>query len=62
MKTFRRICVKDFVMVAKNGDCLDLKQGKEYLTSEEENGMVTVFTKYWVKVPVDIFAGEIVFT
>ena len=54
MKTYERVCIKDFEQ---------LKRGKIYLTSAEENGSVTVFTSQWIHgVPVDIFAGEIVFT
>jgi hypothetical protein len=62
MKTFQRICIQDFVMTAENGDCLNLKRGKEYITSEEENGFVTVFMNYWVKVPINIFARGVVFS
>ena len=54
MKTYERVCIKDFE---------PLKRGGIYLTSAEENGSVTVFTSQWIHgVPVDIFAGEIVFT
>jgi hypothetical protein len=61
MITFNRVCIEDFKLHA--GDItLELKRGREYLTSKEENGEVTVFTTYWAKVPVKIFAGEIQFT
>jgi hypothetical protein len=62
MKTFYRICIKDYILEAENGDKLELKRGREYLTSVEENDMVVVFTNFWVKVPVNIFAGEVEFT
>jgi hypothetical protein len=62
VKTFNRICIKDFVLTAQNGDCLQLQRGREYLTSPEENGKVVVFTNFWVPVPVELFAGEKVFT
>ena len=58
MQTFHRICIKDF----KYGNEILLKRGREYLTSSDKEGQVTVFTKYWVKVPVEYFAGEIKFT
>ena len=61
MKTLQRICIKDFKLQASNGT-LELNRGKEYITSEEENGEVTVFSTYWAKVPVNIFAGEVQFT
>lgn len=62
MKTFNRICIEDYILVADNNDTLKLKRGTEYLTSQEKDGMVTVFTGYWVKVPVRLFAGEKPFT
>ena len=61
METFYRICIKDFTLQGDNG-CLELKRGKEYLTSKEEKEEVVIFTKYWVKVPVSLFAGEEQFT
>ncbi len=62
MQTFKRICIRDFELKAKNGDCLTLKRGKEYITSPEVDGEVTVFSNFWVKVPADIFAGAVEFT
>lgn len=61
MKTFKRICIKDYSIEEDNRK-LNLVRGKEYTTSESNNGMVTVFTTYWAKVPVNIFASEIIFT
>lgn len=62
MKTFNRICIKDFE-VGDEDNSFTIKRGKEYLTSEEdEKGEVTVFTQFWVGVPVSIFAGEEQFT
>jgi len=59
MKIFYRDCVKDFVLEALNGDRLELVKGKEYITSPiYEDKQVTVFTRYWVKVPADLFDGE----
>lgn len=60
MKTFSRICIKDYKIVAENGDTLELKRGTEYTTSEERaDGTCVVFSRYWAPVPVEIFAGEI---
>jgi hypothetical protein len=59
MKIFYRDCVKDFVLEALNGDRLELVKGREYVTSPiYEDNMVTVFTRYWVKVPSNLFEGE----
>ena len=55
MKTFERVCIKDYESY--------LEFGKKYITSAERDGRVTVFTNYWIPdVPVDVFAGEVVFT
>ena len=55
MRTFERVCIKDYKRY--------FKRGQIYLTSKENDGRVTVFTNYWIPdVPVDIFAGEVVFT
>ena len=62
METYNRICITDFELKAQNGDTLRLTRGKEYLTSSEKNGEVTVFTNFWVPVSVDLFAGERRFT
>lgn len=61
MKTFHRICLKDFLIIGKDNR-FELKRGREYITSEEENGEVVVFSKFWVRVPANIFGGEIKFT
>jgi hypothetical protein len=62
MITYRRICIKDYVLEAQNGDRLELHCGREYLTSREHDGQVTVFTNFWVKVPIELFTGEVLFT
>jgi len=55
MKTYERVCIKDFDPY--------LKRGEIYLTSAEEDEKVTVFTSLWIYgVHVDIFAGEVIFT
>lgn len=62
MKTYKRICIEDYSLVAENGDAMHLKRGKEYTTSEEKDGVVVVFTNYWAPAPIRVFAGEKVFT
>ena len=70
MKTFRRICIKDYEIIDSTGATFSLRRGEEYRTSainnapsivgpEAKEGHVVVFSNYWVSVPVDIFAGEI---
>lgn len=62
MQTFRRICLKDHTIQDKCGQTFTVDRGKEYITSPEKNGMVTVFSNYWVPLPVELFGGEIEFT
>jgi hypothetical protein len=58
MKTFNRKCVKDF----KQGD-FELKFNEIYLTSDIlEDGRVMIFTKYWVRMPLNYFDEGDVFT
>lgn len=61
MQTFSRICIEDYEIIDDEKK-LSLHRGTEYLTSKEENGLVTVFSTYWASVPVELFAGEIEFT
>ena len=62
MTTYQRICIQDHTISAQNGDSMTITRGKEYLTSEEFGGEVTVFGPFWVKFPVIYFAGERRFT
>lgn len=60
MKTWYRICIKDFVIHDKIGQKFKLERGKEYLTGDiDKNGDTMVFSKFWVDVPASLFAGEI---
>lgn len=62
MTTFKRICIKDYVIADKIGQTMSVERGKEYLTSSEEDGKVMVFGPFWVWFPADLFAGEQQFT
>ncbi len=62
METYKRICIRNWFVEAENGDRQDLLCGTEYITSAEREGMVTVFKQFWVKAPIEIFAGEEQFT
>ena len=63
MKTFERICIKDWETTTNNNDHFKVERGKKYTTSSEhEDGTCTVFRSSWVRVPVKNFAGEIQIT
>ena len=62
METFRRICIKDWEIKDLNNNLLKVERGKEYITSKVSNDRVTVFSNFWVSVPVSVFAGEQKFT
>lgn len=62
-KTFERIVIKDYSITAENGDHFEIKRGEKVITSiPNEQNKVLVFKSFWVRVPVDYFAGEIQFT
>jgi hypothetical protein len=72
MQTFKRICIKDFE-IREDGKVFLIKRGEEYITSAVNEapsivcdgavgGHVVVFSNYWVRVPIEYFAGEIQFT
>jgi hypothetical protein len=56
MKIYERICLKDWSVEAENGDKQECFRGKTYTTTaSDSNGMVTVFSGFWVNAPVSIF-------
>jgi len=64
MSTFKRICVTDYVVFDDSGNKQPVERGKEYTTSDVhlEDGTVTVFSMFWVRMPKSLFAGERRFT
>jgi len=59
MKVLTRICIKDWEVTAKNGDHFEVNRGEEYTTSEDcDDETCLVFGRYWVRVPLEHFAGE----
>lgn len=61
MKTYKRICKKDFTMT--DGELtLNLTKGTEYITSITKNMECTVFANVWAKVPSTLFRNRKVFT
>jgi hypothetical protein len=62
-QTFKRVCLEDYtVRDATSGTEFTLHRAHEYITSPEKNGNVTVYSQYWVTVPLTLFAGEKEFT
>lgn len=62
MKTFKRVCIHDYVIKA-DGDTHEVKRGVEYLTSDERSdGTIVVFGGYWTPFPKELFAGPLLFT
>jgi len=67
MKTFYRIAVSDFNVkgVDEKGTPVDwnLKKGERYLTSAPDaKDHVTVFSGWWIELPLVMFSGEVPFT
>lgn len=60
--TFERICIKDYEITAQNGDHFKVKRGETVLTGPDNDGECVVFKNYWVRVPVEHFAGAVQFT
>lgn len=56
----KRLCIKSKEFHAENGDYLKIQQGKTYTTSKNvsDGGDITVFTTYWLNMPVDHFVLE----
>lgn len=61
MKTFYRLCIETRT-VADGDRTFTVERGREYITSDEKDGKVTVFSTYWVQMPVSLFHGAEVFT
>jgi len=58
MKVCTRKCIEPFETTAENGDRLELIPGKVYTTTfEDADGMLTVFSRFWVYVPAKFFTG-----
>jgi hypothetical protein len=60
MTVVKRICVEEHTITDTKGTSFTIEKGKEYTTSKnvKDDGTVTVFSRYWVRVPISIFAGE----
>ena len=60
--TFKRVCIEDYTVTDYEGTSFTVHRAREYTTGPEQNGEVIVFSTYWVRVPVRVFAGERKFT
>lgn len=68
MDTLQALCVKNWEITTENGDHFEVKRGKFYTTSlpnqapligpDPKLDHVTVFSNYWVPVPVECFSFE----
>lgn len=59
MKVNMAICLEDYVPAPDEDPTFVLKRGKEYTVTPEIDGMVTVFSRYWCKVPARLFGGTV---
>ena len=58
MKTALRTCACNHAIPLGDGVLFTLNEGKEYITSIEKDGTVTVYTRHWItNVPVSWFKG-----
>ena len=56
MRTTQREVLKHFEITAENGDHFEINAGEVYTTAlEKEDGTVTVFSNFWVSVPISYF-------
>ena len=52
-----RVAIRDWHIEAENGDRQEVKAGQSYTTTlNPVNGFVVLFSSFWVKVPIDVFA------
>ena len=58
MKTFERECIKKYSIIDMDNNKFELTKGKKYITSEIIDDYVTVFSEFWVKVPIKYFSNR----
>lgn len=52
-----RMAARDWFVEDQQGNRQDVKRGKSYTTTKEaKDGQVILFSSYWVRVPLDVFA------
>ena len=66
MKTFKRICKKNFTVEDEKGNSFTIKKGDEYITSAKDaacaahgpdpkKDYIVVFDIHWILAPLEIF-------
>lgn len=60
MKVFTRVCIRsqDFLDPDDHAKTITLERGRIYTTGDDDGDQCRVFTTYWFKAPLDIFAGK----
>jgi hypothetical protein len=59
MKVKKRRCRERYTVTDETGASFTIEEGREYMTSTEpREGLVTVFSQYWVWAPLQIFEGD----
>ena len=59
MKVIKRLCIKDFNFNVGDKVNFTIKKGEEYTTSTTaKNYEVIVHSRYWARVPLNIFEHE----
>jgi len=55
---YQAICIEDFCPAPDEDATFVLKRGKEYIIGPvREDGLVRVFSRYWVNVPARLFVA-----
>jgi len=56
VKVFERLCAEDYTVTDQEGTSFTVERGHVYTTSRvREDGLLTVFSRYWVEVPATVF-------
>jgi hypothetical protein len=51
-----RMAIRDWAIQASNGDRQEVHKGQSYTTTQRvKDGMVTLFNRFWVPVPLSVF-------
>lgn len=58
MKAFKGICLEDRHYVDGDKE-FSIERGKEYTISDEKDGRVVVFSRYWFSEEAKVFGGVI---
>jgi hypothetical protein len=53
---YERKCVQNYFLEDESGARAEIRKGKTYTVSEESNGKVVVFSRFWFPAPANCFA------